>query len=375
MITIVLAANLLGSADSVTTKFIPSGATAKAGGYSPQRSTMSADKPAGVKKLPDGLESPRFGAFEFGKVSVGYVLAGERLLIDGNRNGDYTDDPAPEWAKRPDGVYLGSGTADIGKGEPTTIKFYHFDESGRSEMKDLMLFYGDFGYEVTINLGEKSFTSFVQGEIDSDTSFWVDRNGDRRPSYNFEMVAIGKPFNFTGTTYVLLFSGGKLSLSKSTDSLPLMPMPPNLSTGQPALEFKAKSMDGSEVDFPKSYKGKVVLLDFWATWCGPCLQEMPNVVATYNEFHGQGFEILGITLDDDGETEGIKATASKHNMPWKQIYQGKGWETPLAVKYDVSAIPFALLVDGTTGKILASGNELRGEALKKAVSAALKAQN
>ncbi len=79
------------------------------------------------------------------------------------------------------------------------------------------------------------------------------------------MVAIGKPFNFTGTSYVLTVADGKVSIDTSTVEVPLSPLPPNLAVGQKAIPFAMKSLSGEEIDFPGAYEGKVVMLDFWAT--------------------------------------------------------------------------------------------------------------
>jgi thiol-disulfide isomerase/thioredoxin len=115
-----------------------------------------------------------------------------------------------------------------------------------------------------------------------------------------------------------------------------------------------------------SHKGKVVLVDFWATWCGPCRIELPNVIATYQKYHAQGFDIIGVSLDEDKAQ--LLSFIKNENMTWPQFFDGKRWENQLAVKYGIQAIPAAFLLDGS-GKII--GKDLRGDDLKQAVAAAL----
>lgn len=134
-------------------------------------------------------------------------------------------------------------------------------------------------------------------------------------------------------------------------------------------DFEEKDIDGKAMSISK-LKGKVVLVDFWATWCGPCVMELPNVSKAYEKHHDQGFEVLGISLDQ--EEQRVKSFIKQKNMPWQQYFDGKFWQNKLAVKYGVQGIPATFLLDGE-GKII--GRNLRGEALEQAVAKALEKTN
>ena len=107
-----------------------------------------------------------------------------------------------------------------------------------------------------------------------------------------------------------------------------------------ALAFKA--LDGSAVDLA-ALRGKVVLLDFWATWCPPCRAATPSIVAAYQQFHDQGFEIVGISLDDDKAR--LLAYQREHGMTWPQHFDGGGWNNKYAQRFGIHAIPAMWLVD------------------------------
>jgi thiol-disulfide isomerase/thioredoxin len=130
-------------------------------------------------------------------------------------------------------------------------------------------------------------------------------------------------------------------------------------------DFDEKDLDGKPLSLA-SHKGKVVLVDFWATWCGPCVRELPSVIQTYEKYHDKGFDIIGISLDDDRDK--LTAFLKQKKMTWPQYFDGEGWGNKLAVKYGVNSIPATYLVDGQ-GKIIAS--DLRGAELEKAVAKAL----
>ncbi len=108
------------------------------------------------------------------------------------------------------------------------------------------------------------------------------------------------------------------------------------------LDLKFTAVDGREVDLAKM-RGKVVLIDFWATWCGPCVVELPNVMKAYEKLHPKGFEIVGISLDSDKSK--LEAFTKEHNMPWVQFFDGQGWKNEISSRFGIRSIPAMWLVD------------------------------
>ena len=129
------------------------------------------------------------------------------------------------------------------------------------------------------------------------------------------------------------------------------------------MDIKFTDLNGKEVDLAQM-KGKVVLVDFWATWCGPCIAELPNVLKAYEEYNDKGFEIIGISLDNAKDEEKLKDFVKDRNMSWAHAFDGKGWGNSLAKKFGITSIPATFLI-GKDGKVASSN--LRGPALSKAV--------
>jgi thiol-disulfide isomerase/thioredoxin len=158
------------------------------------------------------------------------------------------------------------------------------------------------------------------------------------------------------------------------------------------LEMKFTAADGREVDFAK-LRGKVVLVDFWATWCGPCIAELPNLTRVYNEYHAKGFEVIGISFENSSiideaalkqprnagkaldtpeqiaekkakAKEKMLAFTKEKNMPWPQHFDGNYWENEYGRMYNIRGIPAMFLLD-KEGKLVETN--ARGEKLEPLV--------
>lgn len=202
-----------------------------------------------------------------------------------------------------------------------------------------------------------------EGLRDQDMQFkknFVQENPDRFVSVLVlsDMLNMGAPSNEVKELYETLsedLKKGSLatSLKENLDKRSAVDI------GSKAPEFTAPNPQGEQIAL-KDAMGKVTLIDFWAAWCKPCRVENPNVVKTYNKYHDQGFNIVGVSLDREGQKDRWMEAIEEDNLTWPQVSNLQFWDEPVAQLYGVRAIPAQFILD-ENGVIVAKN--LRGEEL------------
>jgi peroxiredoxin len=138
--------------------------------------------------------------------------------------------------------------------------------------------------------------------------------------------------------------------------------------GNTAPDFTQNDVNDQPVKL-SDFRGKYVLLDFWASWCGPCRAENPNVVKAYQKYKDKNFTVLGVSLDQPGKKEAWLTAIQKDSLPWTQVSDLQYWNNAAAKLYGINGIPQNFLID-PKGKIIAKN--LRGEALEQKLAAVIK---
>lgn len=231
-----------------------------------------------------------------------------------------------------------------------TERFYAADAAGQEEEIEKI----DSEYYATEEIKQKFVEDFINMNKSSVVAPFI---GLRflAPIYDIEKLeTLSKLFekDAASSVYTKLINE-RLALLKSTE------------VGVKAPEFSQNDTSGNPISLSE-FKGKYVLIDFWASWCGPCRAENPNVVAAYKKFNKKGFEIFGVSLDEN-KAKWIDAI-HQDKLTWKQVSDLKGWGNEVAKMYGVNSIPHSILLD-KEGTIVAKN--LRGDELHKKIAEVL----
>lgn len=391
----------LAAQETFAFKWQESGIAKMVSGQRPHSILLATEAPASIKKAQPGLTAPLFGSFAMGPAkaaaAIGVILdvtadKQQHLYVDANGNGDFTDDPACAWshpAKVGDTgaeelAWEGAATVAIpfaGGIRNGRVNFYVTQTGADGKLVQPVIFhYSDFGWVGELKIDGKAIPAVLQdgggaadlhltGDRMDTPLLWLDLPGKART------VVPSRPFDVDGKWWAManLTADGSFEIKPAPKPASAdKPTGPDLSPGHPAPAFTADRTDGKPVTFPGDYQGKVVLLDFWARWCGPCIMELPNVVKAYDKYHAQGLEVLGICLDREPAGDALADFTSKKNMAWPQVCDGKGWNSAVSKLYGINSIPRMILVNGSTGVILADDG-LRGDKLAPAIEKALAA--
>lgn len=384
-------------------KLEPTGAVEARLGYFPVQIKVGPERPASVKKEPAYAATPKYGTIKVGNgPKSDYVIALDepeggtfKIYIDKNRNGDLTDDGDGAWSAKREGERPIYGTmsvtfrASYGNAKKETgsadcaIAFYRFVRTGENPL----LCYRQSARtgEIAIE-GVKHKVRLVENDADgvynkkpgAGRPVWLQVDTKDDGSFASGSVDARAPFKLGDQAYEAKISddGAKISIKKTNKPViePKAPPPPKplLKEGTVAPDFTAEKWGGGELKL-SDYKGQIVILDFWATWCGPCMKSMPHVEKVYQAVKDQGVAVLGVCVWDDKKPYEAWIPANKDKYSFQFAFDPAGRDSSKSIagsKFNVSGIPTTYIID-KEGKVAAAivgydDNDKRvEEALKK----------
>jgi peroxiredoxin len=316
-------------------------------------------------KLPQfRFQNPKFGAIVLGNSADSLVTlaldesADHRfsyLYIDKNNNEDLTDDGEPNWDEDKHTYLIKDALVDVyyknrnrKAAVPYHISFYRYKNRlldsivafrngyrrGYIALKDSIYKIAILDDDLNGLFNEKEKGAVI---IDLNKDGLLNGNTDSEEYY-----PLTEPFNVGGVTYQVkrITPAGDLITLSVADTTVLAKVP--LLPGNAAPPFRMMTIDNQVIDL-RNFKKKVVLLDFWATWCKPWENELPYLKRIYSRYHNQGFEIIGLNLDYDLDL--VEEFIKTQQLKWPQISTGRGWEMPLVEIYKIEAVPKNFLLD------------------------------
>jgi S1-C subfamily serine protease/thiol-disulfide isomerase/thioredoxin len=348
------------------------------GYYRPARIDLTEDAPIKPKAEPTYRSKPLYGVLRLGEtanssflVAIDEPTDGEpKIYIDRDGTGDLTRGPG-DWQRNNRGsFFIGQVAIDVpyttGK-IPYKFSFYRM----KARQPNALFYYRSSGRQGQVTLDGRSYRVLVMddnadGRFDdlSHGSLIIDLNQDNKLDATMdsaEYFRLDEPFNVHGNVWEVASlspDGLRIALRRSKASVPIKSY---IDVGYQAPDFSAQGLDGQPIHLKtEAAKGRYVLLDFWASWCGPCRHEFPAISRAYAQYKNHGLTVIGVNLDSDRAK--AVAAAEQAKLSYPHVFDGRGWKSEVAALYRIHGIPQILLIDSNL-KIVAKN--LRGPMLEK----------
>ncbi len=365
-----------------------------------QTARMSTRKPPGVTKEPVYANPPLYVVLSFGDRPLPVVVVLDEsdeqatLYVDANANGDLTDDAKPalrEKTVQPEERarlmkvwihyhFIGQAPAAYADGVADTlgVRFMVYGKicRDRNNVPPDLVYWRDYYRTGNVTLAGKTYCVGLvddnsDGRYDSppdsarafkgDTIF-VDRDGNGRFDRALEGFSVREPFNVDGVTYEVREidpRGASLAVVNSDRDVPPRVAAKRLQAGEAAPDFEIPG-----VGRLSGLRGKVVLIDFWATWCIPCRAELPNVHRVYDRHRRDGFEVVSVSIDEAADAAKLAAAVTEERITWPSVHDVT---RRVRTAYAVTAVPATFLI-ASDGRIAAT--DVTGATLETAVASA-----